>query len=184
MATSALTPPPPRPLIYAAVIVPVPEAEAAVGPLRAKLDAAAAHGVPAHVTVLYPFVPPDRISAEVIGALAEAVASVRAFEVTFASTRWFGQDVVWLAPEPAEPFRAVTRAVSERFPGYPPYGGIYADVVPHLTVGNYVPLAALQAAAAEVERHLPIRAQVRAAALMAGSDEPASWHVVAEFPLG
>ena len=41
-----------------AVIVPVPEAEPAVGGLRAALDRAAVWGVPAHVTLLYPFVTP------------------------------------------------------------------------------------------------------------------------------
>jgi hypothetical protein len=36
-----------------AVLVPVPEAERAVSRHRARLDAAAALGVPAHVTVLW-----------------------------------------------------------------------------------------------------------------------------------
>ena len=43
-----------------AVLVPVPEAERAVSRHRARLDGAAARGVPAHVTVLYPFVPRPR----------------------------------------------------------------------------------------------------------------------------
>jgi hypothetical protein len=46
-----------------AVLVPVPEAERAVSRHRARLDAAAALGVPAHVTVLFPFVPPSEIAA-------------------------------------------------------------------------------------------------------------------------
>ena len=37
------------------------ETEQAVGPFRARYDRAAAWGVPAHVTVLYPFLPPSRI---------------------------------------------------------------------------------------------------------------------------
>jgi hypothetical protein len=44
-----------------AVLVLLPEAEIAVASHRAELDAAAGLGVPAHVTVLYPFVPPARI---------------------------------------------------------------------------------------------------------------------------
>jgi 2'-5' RNA ligase len=172
------------PATETAVIVPVPKAEGAVGPLRAELDAAAVRGVPAHVTVLYPFVPPGQVGQETIDALAEAIASVRAFDVTFASTRWFDADVVWLEPEPAEPFRELTRAVYDRFPGYPPYGGAYEEVVPHLTVGNYQPVDKLEAAAESVRHKLPVRARVASAVLMQGSDEPGSWHVVAEFPLG
>ena len=172
------------PATETAVIVPIPEAEPVVGPLRATLDAAAAQGVPAHVTVLYPFVPPSGLDAAVMRALAEVIAVIPAFDVTFARTRWFGEDVLWLAPEPSAPFTALTRAVCDRFPGYLPFGGAHAEVVPHLTVGNYVPLTALHAAAVEVERYLPIRATIASAALMAGSNEPRSWHVVAELPLG
>jgi hypothetical protein len=46
-----------------AVLVPVPEAERVVNRLRAGLGRAAALGVPAHVTVLYPFVAPSAITA-------------------------------------------------------------------------------------------------------------------------
>ena len=103
-----------------AVVVLVPEAERLVGRFRADLDVAAALGVPAHVTVLAPFVPPALIDDKVITELAAAVGSVGSFEVTFAQVGWFDQNVLWLAPEPAEQFRALTRAVCERFPDYPP----------------------------------------------------------------
>jgi len=68
---------------HSAVLVPVPEAERVVSHHRARLDAAAAAGVPAHVTVLYPFVPPSAITAGTVAALAQAVASVAAFTCRF-----------------------------------------------------------------------------------------------------
>jgi hypothetical protein len=43
------------------LIIIVPEAEALVRPFRDRYDARAALGVPAHITVLYPFKPPDQI---------------------------------------------------------------------------------------------------------------------------
>jgi hypothetical protein len=55
---------------YSAVLVPVPEAERVVSRYRARLDGAAALGVPAHVTVLYPFVPPAAITAATLEELA------------------------------------------------------------------------------------------------------------------
>ena len=58
-----------------AVIVAVPEAEDVVGPQRAALDRAASWGVPAHVTVLYPFVPPAKIDDRIIRALARRFAN-------------------------------------------------------------------------------------------------------------
>jgi len=63
----------------------------------------------------------------VIDLAAAAVASVPAFECTFARTRWFGEDVLWLAPEPDQPFRALTTALHRAFPQCPPFGGIYPD---------------------------------------------------------
>jgi hypothetical protein len=61
-----------------AVLVPVPEAERAVGGHRDRLDRAAAWGVPAHVTVPYPFVAPPAITATVIAGLADAVGTATA----------------------------------------------------------------------------------------------------------
>jgi hypothetical protein len=44
-----------------ALVVLVPAAEALVGVFRALYDPAVRVGVPAHITVLYPFVPTDKI---------------------------------------------------------------------------------------------------------------------------
>jgi hypothetical protein len=90
-----------------------------VGRLRARLDCSASREIPAHVTVLYPFVPPRQITAAVIEMAAAVVKSVPGFGARFASTRWFGEDVLWLASEPAAPFRAPTAAVHAAFPRYP-----------------------------------------------------------------
>lgn len=167
-----------------AVIVPIPEAEAAVGAQRVELDSAAAWGVPAHVTVLFPFVPPGRIDAAVRQRLAAAVSSVPRFTVAFARVAWFGEEVAWLAPDPDDGFRALTAAVSAAFPDHPPYGGAFPDVVPHLTIGARMPPERLRAAARAVQAHLPISATVDAAHLWTGSDAPGGWHSAARLRLG
>ena len=133
-------------------------------------------GVPAHVTVLYPFVAPAAITAATIAVLADAVRSISAFDCEFPSTRWFGQEVMWLAPQPDEPFRILTRAVSAAFPGYLPYGGAYDDVVPHLTVADRPPAAlGMWVAEADVLRWLPIQARISCVWLMTGHAAPGSW---------
>ena len=43
--------------------------------------------------------------------------------------------VVWLAPEPAEPFIALTELLAAAFPDHPPYEGAHDEIVPHLTLG-------------------------------------------------
>src|ERR1019366_44629 len=129
--------------------------------------------------------PPEKITDAVISSASAAVASVGSFDCEFARTEWFGQEVLWLAPKPDKPFRALISAVGAAFPQFPPYGGAHEDVMPRLTVGD-VPLGGveqLQAAEAGLKPALPIRARVTRAWLMTGSTAPASWHVVAELPL-
>jgi hypothetical protein len=92
--------------------------------------------------------------------------------------------VLWLAPEPDAPFRALTAAVWRRFPQTPPYSGEFADVVPHLTVADGQPPAVLRSAQDRVRPLLPVVARVRSVRLIAGRPEPGdSWRTVAEFPL-
>ena len=167
-----------------AVLVVVREAEPVVGRFRENLDRSAGRGVPPHVTVLYPFLPPDRIDASAIECLSEAVAIVSAFEMSFPRLAWFDDKVLWLAPEPDQPLRALTAAVYACFPDHPPYGGEHDDLIPHLTVGHNWPVDVLRSAAAEVEPQLPIRVSVSAVELLVGSAEPNSWRTIATLALG
>src|ERR1700744_4733736 len=87
-----------------ALLLLVPAAEPAVGEHRARLDASARVGVPAHVTVLYPFLPP-----------ALLFAGFPAFAFTLDRVGWFGDDVVWLGPRDEGPFRALTERAFSAF---------------------------------------------------------------------
>jgi hypothetical protein len=169
-----------------AVLVLVPEAESAVAEHRAHLDVAASWGVPAHLSVVYPFVPPADVDEGVLTRLRVATGAVPAFDCAFPRTEWFGDDVLWLAPEPDAPFHELISAVVAAFPSHQPYGGIYDDAVAHLTVGDRRLGSTDELTAAEraVRAHLPIRARVSQVVLLAGRPERDSWRPVAEFPLG
>ncbi len=168
-----------------AVIAAVPTAEPLVSEHRQQFDVSAGWGVPAHVTVLYPFLAPKEISDNVIAILATAVRSVSAFDCHFVRTRWFDQDVLWLDPEPAQPFRQLTRAVWRAFPQYPPYGGAYDDVVPHLTIAEQrlADLPTLLAVERAVQSGLPLVAHIESVLLIAGTQAPNSWRIVNELRL-
>jgi 2'-5' RNA ligase len=173
-----------------AVVVPVPAAEPVVGPVRERLDRAAGWGVPAHVTVLYPFVLPGDAERSVT-ALGAAVRSVPAFDCAFATTGWFGRDVLWLAPEPAEPFRRLTRAVWSAFPAHPPYAGEHDGSTPHLTVAERtladergLGAGALDLVEAALLDRLPLHAHVDHVLLLAGAQQPGSWRTLHRLPLG
>ena len=172
------------PPLQSAVIVAIPEAEAAVAALRLRLDPAAGWGVPAHVTVLYPFLPPAEIDDRALADVAAAIGAVPAFDVRFERTAWFGEVVLWLAPQPSEPFNELTTEVWQRFPRCPPYGGAHPELIPHLTVGDHAPLTALREADETVTAALPIHARITHARLICGAPEPNSWRTMTEFPLG
>ncbi|MEU8079212.1 2'-5' RNA ligase family protein [Catellatospora citrea] len=167
-----------------ALIVPIPEAEPAVGTLRATLDRAASWGVPAHVTVLYPFLPPEQVDEIVLATVRDIVAAVPRSDVWLTHVDWFGDTVVWLAPQPDQVFRDLTAAVWRCFPQAPPYGGAHSDVVPHLTVGHDAARPVLANAAEAVSAQLPIRTTVEVVRLIAGTPDHSPWRTVCEFPLG
>lgn len=118
-----------------AFIVRVPEAEPLVEKLRLRFDATASLGVPAHITVLIPFMPPASITPEVLAAAREAFTSIRAF--TFALDevcRW--PETTYLSPAPTQPFIELTKAIIRKFPEFPPYAGKHSEIIPHLTVAD------------------------------------------------
>lgn len=169
-----------------AVVVLVPAADPAVGPHRLELDPAAAWGVPAHVTVLYPFVDPDALDDLVLDVLAGAVATVPGFVSTFRRTATFDDGYLWLEPEPESAFRLLLSVVHAAFPSHPPYGGAEDDPVPHLTIGTAGPgrTRRLRAAAREIEAALPLTQVVSSVAVLVGARAAASWRVLREVPLG
>jgi 2'-5' RNA ligase len=119
-----------------ALVLLVPEAEGLVKAFRAKFDPSAAAGMPAHITLLHPFKPPAELGADVLESLQTCFASFVPFTYSLVAVRRFGAEVLYLAPEPDEPFRKLTRAICQRYPETPPYGGKFAEVIPHLTVAQ------------------------------------------------
>ncbi len=168
--------------LEAGLLVPVPEAEPIVGRHRLQLDLSAGWGVPAHITVLYPWMPPDEIREDTHTRLTEIFAGVPTFDFTLSDIRWFGSDVVYAAPTPDTPFRALTNLVLEAWPGFLPYEGEHGEPTPHLTIGDSGTEADLAEAGDSVARHLPLACSAREVWLMTGSAD-AGWTREAVFPL-
>jgi hypothetical protein len=166
------------------LVVPVPTATPVVAPWRERLDPTAVHGVPAHVTVLYPFVPPQQVTSETVERLSSLFAGIARFDFVLRDVAWFDDEVVYLAPEPAAPLIALTRAVMVAFPAYPPYGGAFSEITPHLTIGDHGSRDELRRAATAVAPALPISARATDVWLMFASPGDQAWQVHARFPLG
>jgi 2'-5' RNA ligase len=166
------------------LIIEVPGAEPAVRQYREQLDGSAPLGVPAHITVLFPFMPPQTIDDAARAALASLFADVSRFGFRLDHTGWFGEDVLWLGPRDPGPFRALTKRVCQAFPAYRPYEGQFEQIVPHLTVGDRRPLQDLRAAEIAVRACLPIEATAAAVTLMTQQAPGGRWSKTADFSLG
>lgn len=118
-----------------ALICRVPEAERHIAHYRERYDPSARRNVPAHVTILYPFLPPEVIDTGVLAQLRDIALGVRRFDYRLAETRRFPV-ALYLAPQPDTGFAALTDAVWRAFPDYPPFAGKFATVVPHVTVAH------------------------------------------------
>ena len=149
--------------IESALVAIIPEAEAIVRSFRDQFDPAAAAGVPAHITITYPFKPPSELTEEVIGKLHRLCDGIPSFNLQFRRTERF-PSVLYLAPEPDEELRRLTRIVAESFPEAPPYEAIFDDVVPHLTIAHAGDAGELDSIAADFARHakgrLPVKSTV------------------------
>ena len=89
-------------------------------------------GVPAHITIHFPFAPPEAVDEDAVAAL---IAEQNAFSFELVSVEHFADGVTYLAPNPARPFRDLIAATGARWPEYPQYDGAFAEIVPHLTLG-------------------------------------------------
>ena len=148
---------------------------------RESFPRAVAKGIPFHVTLLFPFMPRERVDDGVLARLRRIFATHERFAFALTRVETF-PGVVWMAPEPAEPFGALTRAIHAAFPDYPPYEGVYDDVIPHLTVAQDVPDDFYAAAEHALPAALPVKQIVREAWLIGHMpDQP--WHTLWRLPL-
>jgi 2'-5' RNA ligase len=88
------------------------------------------------VTLLFPFAPPEAVDETVIRSLEELSAARAPLTLTLVGLDEF-PGVVYAVPEPGGELKEWVSKLTERFPGYPPYGGQFADVIPHATLGTW-----------------------------------------------
>lgn len=172
-----------------ALIIVCPQAEGAVALQRRRYDRAAQFGVPAHVTVTYPFKPPMDLTNRDQATLEDLFSACGAFTVTANRTDWFDDRVVFVALDDNSRVRSLTGAVTTDFPDFPPYRGVYDEVVPHLTIGHDQPLNVLQDAERDVQTRLPIVQEVDHIELwkgpaLGGAMVPDSWRRTQTYRLG
>jgi 2'-5' RNA ligase superfamily protein len=146
------------------IVVLVPAADPLVDPWRQRHDPAAAQGMPAHITVLYPFLPEARHDVELLDRLRALCATVPPIDLDLPRTARFPH-TIYLDPEPVEPFRRLTQAIAAEWPEAPPYGGAFDDVRPHVTIADGVGVALMDRIDQDVSPQLPLHTRVPEAQL-------------------
>lgn len=142
------------------LVVSLPGADSVVGHVRQEHDPSARDGMPAHVTLLTPFIPSGQWSADHAHRLARALRSIAPFQARFRRTGRFGETTVFLVPEPEETFMRLATSVAAAFPEFPPYGGAFSTVLPHLTLAHGVPEATLASVESAIDGHVDFRVRV------------------------
>ncbi|WP_372504853.1 2'-5' RNA ligase family protein [Streptomyces telluris] len=163
------------------LIVRIPEAEPAVRRWRDRFDPSAEAGVPAHVTVLFPFLEESWMDPPLHSALADVMRSHQAFDLQFQRCGRL-PDVLYLVPEPDTQLRQLTEAIAERWPEAPPYGGRFDEIVPHLTIAQGQEEAVLEEIEADLLGRLPFTARASSVELMVY--DGTKWQERASFALG
>ncbi|MFG3115596.1 2'-5' RNA ligase family protein [Streptomyces sp. NPDC048197] len=162
------------------LIVRIPEAEPAVRAWRERFDPSARAGVPAHITVLFPFLDESRTDQGACSALTDMLGRQHAFDLRFESCGRF-PGVLFLRPEPDMRLRRLTEVLTHRWPEAPPYGGKFTEVVPHLTIADGQDDAVLEEIEADLLSQPPFTSRVSSVDLLVY--DGAKWQDRASFAL-
>jgi 2'-5' RNA ligase len=118
-----------------ALVILVPEAELIVHSFRERLDPSARQEMPAHITILYPFLSGHSIEGAARVDLEDLFRAHPQFNFSLREVKRF-PGVLYLAPEPSEPFDRLIAEVCKKFQEWPPYAGSVGRPVPHLTIAD------------------------------------------------
>ena len=168
---------------HSVLVVPVPELETYVLGRTYHYDGSFVSVDPAfvhaHITLLAPFLAtPASADLERVGKIAAAGS---AFDFVLEDVRVFAGGTIYLHPEPAEPFAALTAELIAAFPQCPPYAGLF-DPVPHLTVDHIAGGVDLASARTSLEHVLPARCRADRVSLQWYANHDC--RTIAEWPLG
>ena len=125
----------------------------------------------AHITVLAPFGEDHDPTPSELAAVENFFADEPPFAFELTQVCTFPSGGRYLAPEPASAFSRLTHGLHQLFPQYPPYGGAFDLVVPHLTIPDDAEVGAL-----------PIQGHARVASVL--HVENGVHTEVASFPFG
>jgi 2'-5' RNA ligase superfamily len=150
---------------HSALVIPVPAADALLASVAARHPGIVREGMLAHVSLLYPFVAVNELDERVTSTLGELLVEQVPMPVEFVECYHRGGFVA-VRPDPIEGLTELVSATRRQWPEVVPYGGIYGDVEPHVTVAMCSSEEMAVAIEQEVSAQLPISAELREAWLV------------------
>ncbi len=162
------------------LVIPVPEADELLSSVAEEYPSAVREGVPAHVSVLYPFVPVAEIDDSAIETLTGLFRARPPLSVRFGSCHR-EEGFVFLRPEPVDGVAELTAGARRHWPEVVPYEGAHGAVEPHLTVTMKQSSDTAAAIERDTAEWLPIAAELREAWLVTFTDR---WDLHTRFPFG
>ncbi len=172
--TGGLRPAPETALVLVVRLPPALEA------LRLRSIADAQQGVPAHVTLLYPFAGEAQLDERVLGVVAAIAARHAAMRLTVGEARRF-PDTLYASVEPDAPLRALHEDLTAAFPTLPLYGGAF-PFVPHVSIVEGPGVQEPEALDDPAWTTLPVSHDIDAIDLITG--RRGRWATRRRFPLG
>ena len=134
--------------------------------------------VPLHVTLLYPFVAPRAFDEDLMSSIEAVLSRHPSFTFRLARLATF-PGILYLQPEPAEPFVALISDLERTWPEYPRYGGLFDAAVPHVTIAKGW---RARRPHSRVAAHLPLSFRARHVELW-HKGQWSSWRLDRRFPL-
>lgn len=156
---------------------------AALERIRRRSIADTADGVPAHLTMLYPFIEGSDLDGGVRRSIAAIARRHRPFDYRLVELRRW-PDTIYVAVDPVEPFVRLQADLAAAFPDHPIYGQpAVFQFVPHVSVVEGPRLASAVDRTPPDRLGLPAPARATSLELIA-SGPTGRWKTVWRIPLG
>jgi 2'-5' RNA ligase len=151
--------------------------------IRRRLVHNAPDGVPAHMTLLHPFVEPGRLGSDVRRTLAEVAAGHAPFDYQLSEMATWPL-AVYVAVRPVEPFVRIQHDLQDAFFDFPIYGETADfEFVPHVTIADRDHVAEPGLERDRAWRALPQPARALAIDVI-GKGADGRWRLIWRVPLG
>ena len=147
------------------LVIPVPAADALLAAVGARYPGTVREGVPAHLSLLYPFVAAAELDDRTISTVSDLLAGQAPMPVQFAEC-YRHDGFVALRPDTIDGLKELMSKTYLQWPDVVPYEGAYQDVEPHLTVAMHCSDETAVRIEQEVTAQLPISAELREAWLV------------------